>query len=541
MKLRSGLLLWLVAALALLALGGVRDAVLSADEVDALEAGVVLAARLTADGPVGARLSEGFATPPGDPRAAALPGDQPWRRAAVNPPLPRWAVAGAVMAAPSASATNLERARSGAALWVALALALVAAVAGWYGGAGAFSWPLAASAAGVLLLLPGVLEAASAAGSAAVGLAAMALLMLATERCLRGAAALPIGVAWGLALGCHPGAVFLLIPVFTAYIIARPAVAPPSARAGEGALPAAPLGLLAAPVVGLATLVALWPTLWTETGKRLGSWLMDTWWTFNPSYAVAGHLFDQTHDRAAMAWTALVQWVAWTPLPVLALFVVGLAVTLRRGRAGAWTSVLLWLTVILVGAGDGGLFGARLTLLPFLWAPTAVIAGLGLLAVTRAAWAHVAGSLPRTLALGGAVAALLAALAVALPGMALRGGVGGELRWPLPLALLRDVAEAAPYASLRCEPPTAWRRAVDVAAEHAELPVVWGDGPRAWSCAIGPDAAAAAPGALEGVVDGVPWRASPPPPAAGSAADPPPGRVEPGEGAAPDRPGPRPR
>ncbi|MCB9734293.1 MAG: hypothetical protein H6745_16980 [Deltaproteobacteria bacterium] len=541
MKLRHGLLLWVAAALALLALGGGRADVLAADEVDALEAGVVLAERLTATGPpFKERLAEGFATPPEDARAAAIPGDQPARRAAVNPPLTRWAVAGAVMASPSATATNLERAGWGAALWVALALVLIAAVAGWQGGGGVFSWWLAAGAAGALLVMPGVLEAASAAGSAAVGLAAMALLMFATERCLRGAAALPVGVAWGLALGCHPGAVFLLIPVFAAYIVARPAQGPPSTLSGEGRLPTAPLGLLAAPVVGLVTLVAMWPALWTETGKRLGGWLMDTWWTFNPPYDVAGTVFDQAHDRAAMAWTGLVQWAAWTPLPVLALFVVGLGVTIRRGRAGAWASVLAWLTVILVGAGDGGLFGGRLSLLPFLWAPTAVIAGVGLVAVVAFAREHVAGSVARAVALGGAVAAFVAALAVALPGMALRGGVGDELRWPLPLDLLREIAAEAPYASVRCEPAGPWRRAVDVVADHADIPIAWGEGGRAWSCAVG-TGAVAVPGVYEGVVDGVPWRASPPPPPAAApppAPDPP---TAPGGARRPERPGPRPR
>ncbi|TNF31461.1 MAG: hypothetical protein EP329_12270, partial [Deltaproteobacteria bacterium] len=118
------LVLWAVVRL------GAGDPVLSAAEVDALNAGTDLASALTGDaeGGLRERLAVGFAPHEGNPRIGMLPKHQPWRHAVVEPPVARWAAALGLMLAPgSAESTNLSRTATGSSLLVALALGLLAA------------------------------------------------------------------------------------------------------------------------------------------------------------------------------------------------------------------------------------------------------------------------------------------------------------------------------------------------------------------------------------------------------------------------------
>jgi hypothetical protein len=69
--------------------------------------------------------------------------------------------------------------------------------------------------------------------------------------------------------------------------------------------------------------------------------------------------------------------VAWTPLPLLAAWLVGVARAIRRGRDGEWAPIVLWLGWLAVGTLDGGLFGGRNSLLALLWVPAAITAAHG--------------------------------------------------------------------------------------------------------------------------------------------------------------------
>ncbi|PKN58909.1 MAG: hypothetical protein CVU56_02890 [Deltaproteobacteria bacterium HGW-Deltaproteobacteria-14] len=503
---------WQAASLVLVAWAALRlgasDPLLTAADADALNGGMDLATALTADdGSLAERLRVGFATHEGNPRVALLPPDQKWRHAVVEPPVARWAVALGIMLTPGSDDTpNLDRAATGAALLVALALALLAAAL-WRRDRMA-----ALVAPAVLLSLPGVLDAAHGPGGGAAALLAMTLLVLAVDRLAPPAAnpgpvaepagAWPAAVAWALTLGLHPGAAFLVIPIFVAYAIARRALAGAPAGGGELRLPRAPLSLFLLPILGLVVFVALWPALWEETGKRTGSWLMDTWWLFNPRYDVAGVAFDQARDRAAMGWTGLATWAAWTPVSVLVAWVFGVARVVRQGRGARWFPLLAWVTLMLVGAADGGLFGGRLSLLPLLWVPTALVAAGGvaeLADVARRRPGPRATGRARMIATAVVLAVPLASGLTGWPPSPL-GGVGGELLRPVPLAWLREVAVQDPRARVGFTPePEQWRPAVEVAIDAAELPLRWTPGDRAdWLFVVGEPAGDVA-GRLTGV------------------------------------------
>lgn len=523
---------WQAALLVLVLWGvlrlGAGDPILSAAEVDALNAGTDLAEVLTGEegGGLKSRLMDGFATHEGNPRVGMLPKHQPWRHAVVEPPVARWAAALGIMLAPSSDeSTNLSRAQTGAGLLVALALGLLAAVLWRRDRVAALVAPA------ILLALPGVLDAAQGPGSGAAAILVMTLLVLAVDRLARPVTpgndapprggAIPAAVAWGLALGLHPGAAFLVIPLFVAYAIARPStdIAGRERADGEVRLPRAPFSLFLLPAVGLIVFVAVWPALWAETGKRTGSWLIDTWWMFNPSYDVAGVAFDQARDRAAMGWTGFATWAGWTPVTVLLAWVFGVARLVREGRGARWFPLLAWMTLMLVGAADGGLFGGRLSLLPLLWVPTALVAAGGVAELADLVTTLWRRRRPGTRLTTGRARLLVMALVLAAPvATALFGwprspvgGVGDTLRRSVPLAWLREVAGEDPHARVTFTPdPDQWRPAVEAAADAAELELRWTPMSRAdWVFVVGAPAPehrevlAAATVVREGVVAGV--------------------------------------
>jgi len=507
---------WQAALVALVAWAFLRgiatDPVLDASEADALAAGVDLATALTAEeGSVKERLALGFATHADNAKVALLPQDQRWRHAVVEAPTPRWTVAIGVMLAPaSGSATNLERAASGAAAWVALAIALLVATLWRRDRIVALAAPL------LLLVLPGVLDASRAAGAAASAVFVSVLLVTGVERWSRPGApvgasprttggALVVALAWGLALGLHPGAVFLLVPIFVAFALATMDRAAEPGPPGELRLPWAPLTLFMVPVLGLVALVILWPALWQETGKRLGAWLMDTWWLFNPSHDVGGVVFDQAHDRAAMGWTGFAAWVAWTPVPVLVAWGAGVVSLARKGRAARWFPLLAWVTLMLVGAADGGLWGGRLALLPLLWVPTAMVAaeGVGALGALLARRLRIRVGVARLSVTVGVVALTLAAAGVGWPPAPL-SGVGAELARPVPTSWLRAASEAGGGVIAVAPDAGQWESGVEAASDALELDLRRGPVADArWLLVVG-----AGPGEVEARVAGLePWRA----------------------------------
>lgn len=487
--------LWVAPLVGVLVFAGLRFGVatpraLTADEVDTLEAGVVLVEHLTAENPENprtlARLRKGFAGVPDSPRAAALAEDQTERRAVVDAPVPRWLAALGVGALPaSADATNLGRAANASALAVALAAALLAFARRRDG-------PLAALApAAILVFIPSVQDAGAAAGYVAAGILVMALSDTAFRWTLRtGAHAWLSGVCFGLALGVHPGALFLMIALYAAWALARrPGSAPaPDAPApdphhpGQLPLPRVPFALLAAPILGIATLIGLWPALWSQTGKRLAAWLLDFGTVGGPAQDVAGLLFHPDAGRSPQAWTALLQWVAWTPLPFVALFAVGAWHIARRPSPRGSFALCAWGALMLFGALDGGLFGARASLLALLWVPTAVVAAEGLVAVAHALAERLRG--PRVLALVAAIWAAPIAQAIARSDLDLPLATGADARFPVPIALLATIAERDPGARVRFLVPSKRHRgrrdpgasrdldaALDAARDHLELPI----------------------------------------------------------------------
>ncbi len=491
MRIWHGLVLWLLLTALLRLTVGNAD-VLTAPEVDALDAGVRLAEALTQDAEVGPRdrLVAGFEVAPEQARAALLPKEHGWRRAVAEAPVPKWLAAVSVMLAPTAAeATNATRAATGAA--AALALAAVVLWAGLW----RRDRVVAVVAAGGLLLQPGALVAAGAAGYGAAAALTMALLVAATARLTGPARAggLAVGLALGLALGVHPTAAYLIIAVFVAFAIARAGDASPP-EAGQGcprgelALPSAPMTLFAVPVVAVLTLVALWPPTWEDTGRHLGAWLIDNGWIFNPPYDVAGVVYDQATDRAAMGWAALAQWAGWHAVPLTVAFVAGVARAARRGRDALWFPLLAWVTLMLGGAADGGLFGGRLSLMPMLWVPSAIVCAQGVRELS--AWLARAWPSRASIAAPLTIAALLApaviTTAVGAP-PAPWAGTGASLLRPVPVGLLRAIARDTPDALVHLGPhPDQLRPALDVARDHLELPLRWADAKAAqWVVSIG--------------------------------------------------------
>lgn len=485
-----GVALFVVLRFALPAIGPLPRT-LTAAEADAFLGAKLLVERLHDPAPpdarVKARLRAGFETSATHPRLGELPPDKAFARAVLEAPVPRWLGALGLGVLPAADgADNLVRIATASALALALALALLA-----FGSRGRGA-VFVVGLIGMLVGTPGVVDAAASAGHGAASVLAMTLFVLALERLLRtGGVAihLGLGTALGLLLGLHPGTLALVAAIFVAWAIRHRAEAPAADDAGPPAatvhwagtlpLPKVPALLLLVPLVALIVLVALWPALWSETGKRLGTWLLDFGSTRAPPHEVLGLAFDQATGRSAQAFTAVVQWAAFTPLPILGLWLVGFAHTVRAGRAGPWVPVLVLVTLVTVGALDGGLFGARKSLLPLLWVPTAITAAHGLVAAIGWVEERLArrplGALPASPRARAAIflcAALVVPLMQSAKGTTL--GVarqtGAELLVPVPLALVAQAARERPFALVAALPrPEQVAPALEVAREGLGL------------------------------------------------------------------------
>lgn len=516
--------------------------VLTADEVDTMRGGRQLVDLLTAPehdprlawgDSLRGRLRAAFVPAPDNPRVAALPESAP-RRAVVEAPVPRWLAALGVGVLPvPADATNLGRARVAASLALALALAVM-------------TWsirrrgPNRIAEAGFLVAaafaLPGFLDAGAAAGHAAAGFLTMALFLAATQRLLTtGRGSLLCGVALGLCLGVHPLHLALVAVVFIAWAIRRrPELETFGTEPGRVRLPSAPLGLFVIPIVAIAVLIAIWPSLWVDTGKRLGAWIADFGSLRSPPSEVAGLAWDQAAFRTSQAWTALFQWMVSTPMPILALWALGLARTIRRGRDGDWLPVVTLVTLLLTAGLDGGLFGARLSLMEALWAPTLFTATDGFGALVG--WVRVRLGTARGTSIALATrhpwlvslspwALGLVFLAVPIIGAArgtppaFVGHAGLEARFGLPVALMVHAEALAPGASVHVRPMPGWYRpALDVLRHDLESSLDWGDESAELLIAFGEPAPDLAPrlGEELGRLDGAGpsatlWRLKPPP------------------------------
>jgi hypothetical protein len=447
------------------------DRPLPATEVDALAGGgALIDAVLDPERPTESRLRDGFQVGADHPRASNFTKKRrTWRRHLVDAPLPRWTAGLAALLAPS-SLSDRHAAHALACLLMALvALGAMTLLGGGAAGLSAALATLASTAA---------LDAAGGAGASAVAAAAMMAFLISTQRLLsRRGGATPVGLSWGLLLACHPGALFLLVPLFVAVAIAWRSESPRPAERFDDAstlsLPPIPIALLGAPVIGLLVLIALWPTLWSDTGRGLGEWLTGTWWTVAPTQTAMGQTYHSPGGRAPQAFLATLQWLVWTPWPLFIAWLAGLLTTVRAGRAGLWLPVLVLATTLLIGGIDGGLFGARRSLMPWLWVCTALTAGIGLAHLGR----H----------LGPTIAGLCVLWALVAQPWGVEA-VGPEARLPTPTAQLEHIADAQPNARVHiASRNTGQRYGVETLAWRAGLALQWAKAAKAeWVIALGP-------------------------------------------------------
>ncbi len=412
-----------------------------AAEVDGLAAGARLADALTAGpGRLSERTQRGFGGVPDHPLCAAAPESLSCREAAIDSPLLRWFVAASALSMPASD--DAGSAGLGAALAFALAASLAGLLLARHLQLGV---PAVLLGAALVLVMPGALASASTAGAAALGALIVALVLLGIQRVVRGRGALLAGAAIGLALALHPVGITLLVPLFICAAIAQRPRAAPAFGVGLLPLPPVALTLFAAPVVAALVFVLLWPAAWHGTAKHLGAWMQSGLVVRAPAQAILGTAFEQASGRAPGAAVAFLQWVAWTPTPLLAAWVVGVAATARAGRSGLWAPLLVLATVLASAGLDAGLFGARRNLLAWLWIPTALTASVGVVALGD--W--IARQRPRFSR--GAARALVGAVVMLVPALALLAGVeptaaalvGAPIRVPLP-AYLMDSGDGAP-------------------------------------------------------------------------------------------------
>jgi hypothetical protein len=425
-----------------------RPAVLPVDELAALDTGRELAMALTApQGTLTERLEAGFALPKAHPQSSALKGEARSRAATTLPPMPRWLVGASILAVPG-DTPDTDRAAWGAAIAFGLALATIALT---------FGWRIGTLAILSLLVLPGAAHAPASVGTAAMACTGISLLLAGIERARRGRGGLCLAVGWAILLGCHPGTFFLVIPCFVGVAICTPRTHPPVAS-GSLALPAVSPLTLGFPVVAVVLLVLAWPVLWEETAKHLIAWLTEVWRTPAPAQTVAGVAFDQVKGRPPQAWSALAQWAAWTPLPVLGAWLLGLAATLARGREGLWGPLLVLVTLLVVGGTDGGLWGGGMSLAPLTWIPTAITAAVGIDALGT--WlARRAGRYEPAILAGSAALILVWPAGEVWTQGAPPGAAAVPLPAGVPIGLLHDVSDAEDRDVLaRVQPDTSLLR-----------------------------------------------------------------------------------
>ncbi len=483
------------------ALGGGEPSALVAAEVDALEGGVRIAEALTGPGDAGLRdrLKDGFRPPPGHPRLHHLMGSDEGRRLVLVPPVPRWVAALGVSGLPGPDTTpNGHRASVAAALLFALAGLLLAMHLG--------PWRALAVTATVLAI-PDARDAASAFGYGASAWLGSALLLVGLHRTVAPRGGAPEGfaraagttglVVGGLALliGTHPFMVAAPIAAWLAVGVGRSPGAGSAGPDGLVTVPRLPAGVLLWPVAALALVALLWPALWAGTGKRLVAYVVEAGAFAADAQTVGGLTFEQVANRAPQAFTALVQLLGWTPLPILGLALVGL---LRARRPDRVVLLAGLLTPLVVGAIDGGLQGARLSLWPMLWLPIGWAATLGAEAVAAQLWrarAVASAEAPwggRVLVTAGAVALSLGLELSGADG-ALGTRTGRETAWPLPLALFDGVG-GDPGAVEVDGGSRGFGPGLDAMRDHLERGWSVASGAPTWRLAVGGEDEAVSPG-----------------------------------------------
>lgn|GEM_PF-3068681 len=471
------------------ALVGGFPAVLTAPEVDALEGGVVLAEALTgpqSGGGIRAKLQDGFVVSHHAPRASGLAANDDVRRNVTVPPVPRWIAALGVSVLPSPDTTS-NALRAGLAATLIVAFALFALL---------LHFGLARGLALCLLFgtIPEARDALVGFGYGAAAVLSTTLLLIGFDKLAWGSRPQNRGILWAtgilviigltLALGTHPFMCFALLAVFFVLPFARRTT--PSATGtntpGLVALPPVPLSLVAWPILALVGLVLIWPTLWTGTGKKLIAYLLESGFFQNPPHASLAAMVDPSGQRSGQGIAAIVQTIAWMPIPLLALAVVG-AFTSRRHAAVA---LPLLAAVVLGGLLDGGINGARLSLWPFIWIPTLWCAAGG---VDRLMSANLPSWAPQTLRGPVSRVALPLCLVAALLEVtgvrdAMRGRTSVELDFGVPLALLDARHDVNPTTN-----PAQFIPAFKAIADHFE----WGMGfePNGWRFSQGNAAPAA--------------------------------------------------
>lgn len=476
---------------------------LTQPETDNLAAGGQLATALAGEGSLKERLAAGFGGVERNPRVARLKGGSAWMRKVVEPPLPRWA-AGIAMSGETAEEgaepdawSGLDRARYASSFLLGISLALlflfiarrpkvrraelgnsrdIGSNEGEGPSAGARAW-----AAGAMVIValgcPGILDAGSGAAYGSTLMLASTLLMLATVHAARGGSGVWAGLAWGLCLGCHPSAMFFIVPVFATIAAShwmrtrQDAGTNTIAVVPEGhlVLPSVALSGFAVPLVGVVTVVLLWPALWQDTGKSMAVWLTDTYRLMEPEQRVSEFAFSQGKNKVPSGWVTLVQTASWLPFTVVGLWFIGLVATARSKAHGidtGWFAIMYLVTLLVIGTTAGGLFFGRQSLLPMLWAPVLATAGFGLAALLD--WAHrrwvrdwiwPAGAV--------AVASLTVVVGLVIPPSAPPGA--GVLQ-PLPIALLERIAaerDAVRVAVIGGS--EGWGRPLEIAAEYAGI------------------------------------------------------------------------
>ncbi len=477
----------------------VTPTALDVSEVDALVGSVQVADHLTLDGdaPLGQRLVRGFTTTPERGAHLGLNSQKADSVAVAEPAWPRWVGAVGIMLGPSSDgATNLRRAGTGAALALAFALVILLTMRL---GAGRF----VAIATGCLVLISsGVMDAAAGSGYGAAAALAMALFLWGGQRVVDGRGAWLAALGMGLAAATHPGAAVLVVVLFVAFAISRRAsdsldelttaererldrlgmitALPSDVNRERGLLdlPAAPVSLFLSPIVAVGVLIVAFPSMWPDLGSRFGLWFIEGFSVTAEPHSMAGVALDPRAARGATSWMALAQWVAWTTPPIAFLWSVGVVRAARRRRAGEWLPIVTTVGLLVVAMIDGGLFGARRSLLPLLWLPVAWTSANGL-----ASTIDYAKSVS-----GPAVATLTAALLLIWPvaGAVVGTAPGAErfgaaLRLPVPMSALAQLAADSPGETIRFDPSShRWRSTIEPLLEEAEIDLLWSERDPTW-------------------------------------------------------------